>query len=180
MALTRFEPFREMVSMQRQMNRLLDQMMSIPGDPESFNSAIAFMPAAEINETEDTVKLRMELPGIEARDLDVKVTANAVAIVGERKQEINQEEKGIRHSEFRYGSFQRVIPLPVRVQNDQVKAEFQNGILCLTLPKAEEEKKRVVTISLNGEAQGQRGQQLQPSSQRKQTQSSATPPQHPQ
>lgn len=61
----------------------------------------------------------------------------------------------MRRSEFRYGRFQRVIPLPTRIQNDKVQAEFQNGVLCLTLPKAEEERNKVVTVSLQGQTNQQ-------------------------
>ena len=97
----------------------------------------------------------MELPGIEPNDLDVQVSAEAVSVRGERKSEIKSDDRGIHRSEFRYGSFQRVIPLPSRVQNQQVQAEFKNGVLCLTLPKAEEEKNRVVKVNLmNGQTNG--------------------------
>jgi HSP20 family protein len=95
----------------------------------------------------------MEIPGIEAKDLDVKVTAEAVAITGERKSEIKNEERGMHRSEFRYGRFQRIVPLPARIQNDKVQAEFKNGVLCLTMPKAEAEKNRVVTINLGEQSQ---------------------------
>lgn len=155
MALMRFDPFREidpfreMMQLQREMNRLFDQMTT--GDRGS-ESGYSFMPAAEIHETPEEIKLKVEVPGIEANDLDVKVTAEAVAITGERKTETQHEEKGMKRSEFRYGSFQRIIPLPSRIQNDKVQAEFKNGVLCLTLPKAEEERNKVVTVSLNGQS----------------------------
>ncbi len=84
---------------------------------------------------------------MEAKDLDIQVTADRVAISGERKSEINDKTR----SEFRYGKFQRVIPLPVRIQNTNVTAEYKNGILNLTLPKAEAEKNKVVKVNL-GEA----------------------------
>lgn len=157
MAIVRFDPFREMESMQRQMDRLFDEMITYgtpSGSELSRAEGFSFTPAAEIQETPEEIKLKMELPGIEPKDLDVKVTAEAVAIRGERKSESKQNDKGIHRSEFRYGSFQRVIPLPTRVQNDRVQAEFQHGVLCLTLPKAEEEKNRVVTVNLmNGQSQ---------------------------
>lgn len=75
---------------------------------------------------------------------------------GERKSEMKSDDQGMHRSEFRYGSFQRVIPLPSRIQNDQVQAEFKHGVLCLTLPKAEAEKNRVVKVNLmNGQTNGQ-------------------------
>jgi HSP20 family protein len=85
---------------------------------------------------------------MEAKDIDIQVTAEAVAISGERKSEIKTEEKGMTRTEFRYGKFRRVIPLPVRIQNTNVSADYKDGILTLTLPKAEEEKNKVVKVSL--------------------------------
>lgn len=153
MALVRLQPFREVESLQRQMNRLFDQLM-VPDDEGSImGSGMKFMPAAEMHETPDEIKLRIEVPGIEASDLDVNVSTEAVSISGDRKSEIKHEDKGMSRSEFRYGRFQRIIPLPTRIQNDKVQAEFKNGVLCVTLPKAEEEKNKVVKVNLNGQSQ---------------------------
>jgi HSP20 family protein len=85
---------------------------------------------------------------MEAKDLDVHVTAEAVSISGERQSEIQSEEKGVTRSEFRYGQFRRVIPLPTPIQNDKVKADYKNGILSLTLPKVEAEKTKVVKVNI--------------------------------
>lgn len=114
----------------------------------NFNGSIAFMPAVEMKETPDAIHLKLEVPGLEAKDLDVQVTQEAVSISGERKSESKTEENGVTRSEFRYGSFRRVIPLPVRIQNDKVEAEFKNGVLTLNLPKTEEEKNQVVKVNL--------------------------------
>ncbi len=92
--------------------------------------------------------MRAEIPGIEGKDLDVQVSKEAVSIAGETRHESKTEDRGYFRSEFRYGKFQRTIPLPVPIKNDQVKAEFKNGILTLTLPKVEEAKNRVVKINL--------------------------------
>lgn len=92
--------------------------------------------------------MKLELPGIEAKDLDVQVTENAVAISGDRKSENKTEENGRTVTEFHYGKFQRVIPLPTRIQNTNVTAEYKDGILNLTLPKAQEEKNKVVKVKL--------------------------------
>jgi HSP20 family protein len=145
MALIRWEPLREVESLQRQMNHLFDNLMT--SDNGSYSDT-AFMPAAEMHETPDAIHLRLEVPGMEAKDIDVQVTAQAVAITGDRKSETKTEQKGLTRSEFRYGRFQRVIPLPGRIQNDKVQAEYKNGVLNLTLPKAEDEKNKVVKINL--------------------------------
>jgi len=153
MALVHWEPFREIESLQREMNRLFERMMLPTERSDVMAAGPAFIPPAEMHEAADQITLKMEVPGIEAKDLDVKVTAEAVAISGERKSETKSEERGMQRSEFRYGRFQRLIPLPARIQNDKVQAEFKNGVLCLTMPKAEEEKNRVVTINLGGQTQ---------------------------
>ncbi|MDJ0572483.1 MAG: Hsp20/alpha crystallin family protein [Pleurocapsa sp. MO_192.B19] len=106
------------------------------------------IPAAELTETDDALHLKLEVPGIEAKDLDIQVMADRVAISGERKSETKSEENGRTRSEFRYGKFQRVIPLPARIQNANVTADYKDGILNLTLPKSEEEKNKVVKVNL--------------------------------
>lgn len=145
MALVRFgwEPFREIDTLQRQMNQLFDSLTSSTEDLGS-----AFMPPAELEETPEALHLRLEVPGMNREDIDVQVAADSIAISGERKLERRTEEKGVTRSEFRYGKFRRVIPLPVRVQNTDVHGEYKDGILSLTLPKAEEEKNRVVKVNL--------------------------------
>ena len=145
MALIRWEPFREVDNLQREMNRMFDSLSSAN---RGENLGISYMPAAEMQETADAIHLKLEVPGLEAKDLDVQVTAEAVSISGERKSETKTEEKGVTRSEFRYGRFQRVIPLSTRIQNDKVQAEYKNGVLTLTLPKAEAEKNKVVKVNV--------------------------------
>ncbi|OZH51388.1 molecular chaperone [Hydrocoleum sp. CS-953] len=146
MSIVRFHPWREIDSLQKEMNRLFDTFAPTFNGEEK---GMAFTPAAEIHENHDSIDLKLEIPGLEAKDLDVQVTAEAVAIKGERRQETKTEEEGMTRSEFRYGSFQRVISLPVRVQNDQVKADYKDGILHLHLPKAEAEKNKVVKVNID-------------------------------
>lgn len=145
MVLVRWEPFREIEALQRQMNRLFDELM--PTDREGARS-ITFVPPAEMEETPDAIHLKIEIPGMDAKDLDVQVSAESVSITGERKSETKTEDKGMTRTEFRYGKFQRVIPLPARVQNTNVQAEYKDGILKLTLPKVEEEKNKVVKVKV--------------------------------
>jgi HSP20 family protein len=154
MKLTRWQPFRdielwepmhEMESLQQEMNRLFERFMGVGN---GVTKAMNFRPSVEMEETTDTISLKLEVPGLEAKDIDVQVAEDAVTITGERKEETKTEEKGLMRSEFRYGRFERVIPLPAHVQNDQVKAEFKNGILNLSLPKAENDKKKVVKVNL--------------------------------
>lgn len=145
MALIRWEPLREVDTLQRQMNRLFDNLIPTTG---TENGGVSFMPAAEMQETADAIHLKLEVPGLEAKDLDVQVTAEAVSISGERKSETKTEKNGVTRSEFRYGKFQRVIPLTCQIQKDKVQAEYKNGVLTLTLPKAESEKNKVVKVNI--------------------------------
>ena len=146
MALVRYNPWREMNSIQRQLNRLFDDTL-IPANWNDFAN-FSQLPAAELTETEDALHLKLEVPGMEAKDLDVRVMADKVAIAGERKSETKTEENGRTRSEFSYGKFSRVIPLPAKIQNTNVTAEYKDGILNLTLPKSEEEKNKVVKVNL--------------------------------
>jgi HSP20 family protein len=148
MVFVRWQPFSEMQNLRRQMDRMFEEL-------EQANSDLTktWSPAIELQDTNDSLILRAEIPGVEGKDLDVHVTREAVSIAGETRQERKTDERGYFRSEFRYGKFQRVIPLPVHVKNDQVQAEFKNGILTLTLPKVEEVKNKVVKINL-GDTKG--------------------------
>ena len=131
-----------MNSLQRQLNRLFDDALT-PANWDGFDN-LARIPAAEITEKNDALHLKLEVPGMSAKDLDIQVMTDRVAISGERKSEINEKTR----SEFRYGKFSRVISLPVKIQNTNVTADYKNGILNLTLPKSEEEKNKVVKVNL--------------------------------
>lgn len=117
MALIRWQPFQEMETLRRQMDQVFDEMTAL-----NRSSQGTWQPAIELQDTEENLILRAEIPGIEGKDLDVRVTREAVAITGEHRYEKKTEEKGFFRSEFRYGKFGRVVPLAVAVQNDQVKA----------------------------------------------------------
>ncbi|RUR75702.1 Hsp20/alpha crystallin family protein [Chlorogloeopsis fritschii PCC 9212] len=143
MALIRWQPFQEMETIRRQMDRMFDELTGV-----NREYMTTWAPAIELEDTEDNLILRAEIPGVEGKDLDVQVARESVSIAGETRHESKTEERGYFRSEFRYGKFQRTIPLPTPIKNDQVQAEFKNGILILTLPKAEEAKKRVVKINL--------------------------------
>jgi len=149
MALIRWQPFHEMESLRRQMDQLFDEFAGMSRETRST----AWAPAIELKDENDHLVLRAEIPGVEGKDLDIQVAREAVSISGEHRYEKKTEEKGFYRSELRYGNFQRTIPLPVPVENDKVQAEFKNGILTLTLPKAEEVRRKVFKVNL-GNGQG--------------------------
>lgn len=146
MAIVRYNPWREISSLQRQLNRVFDDALTSE-NWNNFGNWSSF-PAAEITEKDDALHLKLEVPGMDAEDLDIQVMADRVAIAGERKSETTSEKNGNTRSEFRYGKFQRVIPLPTHVQNTDVTAEYKDGILNLILPKSEAEKNRVVKVNI--------------------------------
>jgi HSP20 family protein len=143
--LVRYNSWQELNALQRQLDRFFEDAR-VPS--ALFDQDVVRVPAAELAETDTAINLKVELPGIDAKDLDVQVTHNSVAISGERKSETRTEKKGVTKSEFYYGKFHRVIPLPTEVENTKVVAEYKDGILHLTLPKTEKEKHKVVKVSL--------------------------------
>jgi HSP20 family protein len=146
MALVRWAPLSDIDSLHREFNRLFDSIS--PAHQRGFDD-LAFMPAVELKETPEAIHLHLELPGLDAKDLDIQVSAKSVAITGERKSQTESEENGTTRSEFRYGRFQRIVPLPARVVNDQTQAAYKDGILTLTLPKAEGEKQKTFKVELS-------------------------------
>lgn len=141
MAIIRWQ-HTDMDAMRHQMDRLFNEITTMQRQPQTI-----WQPAIEIQTTQENVILRAEIPGVAAKDLDIRVGKQAVAIAGEHRRE-ERTERGYFRSEFRYGKFQRVVPLPVAIQNDKIQAEFKDGILTLTLPKVAEARNRVVKVNL--------------------------------
>ena len=154
MAIIQWRPLRDIMAwetlptienLQEEMNRLF-QKARPNGDGDA--ELMAFMPSAELEETSEAVHLKLEIPGLEAKDLDIQVSEQSVSISGERKSETKTEEKGMVRSEFRYGKFERIIPLPAHVKFDDAKAEYKNGVLTLDLPKTKEEQHKVKKLEI--------------------------------
>lgn len=154
MALVHWEPLREMEMLRHQMDRLFDDLGTVNygSSNASRETRTAWVPAIELKQSNANIVLRVEIPGVAAKDLDIQVTRDTVLVSGDYRQAKQAEEKSHFRSEFKYGKFHRVVSLPAQVQNDQVGAEFQDGILTLTLPKVEAERRKVVRINL-GEVQ---------------------------
>jgi HSP20 family protein len=138
-----WQPLREMETLRRQMDRLFDDLVESTGENRS-----AWTPAVELKDAGDKFVLQAQLPGVSAKDLDVQVTQDTVTIAGEYRSETQNQEGSYYKSEFRYGKFHRAIGLPAAVQNDQVQADYKDGILSLTLPKVAEARNKVVKVNL--------------------------------
>jgi HSP20 family protein len=139
--LIRFEPLREMVTLREAMDRLFDDAFTRPLGPASLG-----MPAIDLYQTEDEVVLHTALPGLKADEVQISITGELLAIKGEFKEKQESKEKAYHLREQRYGAFERTVSLPTEVVADKAKAEFEDGILTITLPKADEVKPRMITV----------------------------------
>ena len=151
MTLSRWQPFRELSSMRKQMDRLFEDMLSVNDDNWMglHNMGGMWTPAVEIEEKDAELILKAAIPGIDVKDLEVEVTEDRVTISGEHKEESTEDkDKNYFHSEFHYGKFQRTIPLPVAIKTEEIKSDFEKGVLTLTLPKVEDAPKKSVKVKL--------------------------------
>ena len=131
MAITRWDPFREVVALQNRMNSLFREL----NEGESPLTTASFVPAVDIYEDAQKVVLKLEVPGIEEKDLDVRVENNTLTVKGERKFEKEEKEENFHRIERRYGSFYRAFTLPSTVDTENVKASYDAGVLKLELKK---------------------------------------------
>src|ERR1700758_3325501 len=129
--LTRWEPFREFSTMQdriNRMNRLFRESYS-PEGPEEALTTTSFAPPVDIYEDEHTITLKMEVPGIDEKDIDVRIENTTLTVRGERKFEKEEKEENFRRVERQYGTFSRSFSLPKTVDTENVSAEYKNGVL---------------------------------------------------
>ncbi len=138
MAIIRWDPFREMTSVQNQFNRLVDQMWG--GRQESW------LPAVDVFDNKDAVVVKAELAGMDPDDIQIEVEDNVLTVKGERRFEETVDEERYYRVERRYGSFQRSLALPQGVKPDDISASYEDGILVITVPKVEEEKPKRIEV----------------------------------
>jgi HSP20 family protein len=148
MAITRWDPFREVVSMQDRLNSLFRAMND---GGESPLTTASFVPAVDIYEDTQKVVLKLEVPGIEEKDLDVRVENNTLTVKGERKFENEEKEENFHRIERRYGSFYRAFTLPSTVNTENVHASYNAGVLKLELAKKAEAQPKQIKINITGE-----------------------------
>jgi HSP20 family protein len=141
--LTRWEPVREMMTLREAMDRLFDDAFT---RPLSNRDGGWSTPAVDMYQTDNDVVIKAALPGFKADDVQINVTGDLLTIRGELKHEEEQNEKSWHIREQRWGSFERSVALPTAVVSDKAQADFANGILTITLPKAEEVKPKTITV----------------------------------
>jgi len=140
--LIRWEPAREMMSLRDAMDRLFDDAFTRPLSTRDGWS----VPAIDMYQTDDEIVVKAALPGIKADEVQINVTGEVLTLKGETKHEEEKKEKAWHIREQRYGSFERSVVLPTDVVADKAKADFEDGILTITLPKAEEVKPKDISI----------------------------------
>ena len=143
--LTRWEPFRRATSLQDQVNRLFSDVLERKGEESSLT---AWAPSVDIYETEHELVVKADLPEINPKDLDIRVENNILTIRGERKFEKSVSEENYLRVERAYGSFARSFTLANTVNSEAIKADYQNGVLTLSIPKREEAKPKQIKVNV--------------------------------
>ena len=153
MTLSRWEPFREFSTMQDRMNRMnrLSRESYSPEGPEEALTTTSFAPPVDIYEDEHSITLKLEIPGIDEKDIDVRIDNNTLTVHGERKIEKEEKEENFRRVERQYGSFTRSFTLPNSVDPGQVSADYEKGVLKIKLAKKAEAKPKQIKVNVGGE-----------------------------
>ena len=145
MNIVRYDPFRELRGLQREMNRVFSGLTPGWDNEEGFSAS--WTPRVNIFENKDHLVLEAELPGMTREDFDLSIENNVVTLKGERKFEKKNEGDNYHRVERAYGSFTRSFTLPSTVSSEDVKAEFNNGVLNVSFPKREETKARRIEVT---------------------------------
>jgi HSP20 family protein len=149
--IVRWDPIREVASMRNQMDRLMADVFNAPAAWQNDEYAGYMRLALDVSENDESYTVHASVPGMNADDLDISFTENTLTIKGESKDERVDENEKWHLRERRFGSFMRSISLPTMVNAYAIEAHFENGVLTLTLPKAEEVKPRRISIKANGQ-----------------------------
>ena len=148
--LTRWEPFREFSTLQDRINRVFRDSYSAADRDDSLTTS-SFAPAVDVYEDEHQVTLKIEVPGIDEKDIDVRVENHTLTVHGERKIEKEEKEENFRRVERQYGSFTRSFTLPSSVDPQQVSADYNQGVLKIKLAKKAEAKPKQIKVNVGGE-----------------------------
>jgi HSP20 family protein len=145
MAIIRWDPFRDLVTLRERMNRLFEDAFTSRGEEKDL-VASSWSPSVDIYETENEIVLTAEIPGVDEKNIEIKLEDNTLSLKGERKLEKETKEENYHRIERSYGSFYRSFTLPRNIDQDNIKAESENGILRISMPKKPELKPKKVKI----------------------------------
>ena len=143
--ITEWRPFREVSRLRREMDRLWEDFFG-PGRRGLQPMAEAWLPALDVSESGDKVTVKAEVPGMEAKDIEISMVGDTLTIKGEKKAEREEKEESYHLVERSYGSFVRSIRMPAPVNADKIEASYKNGVLTITCPKKEEVKPKAIEI----------------------------------
>jgi HSP20 family protein len=149
MALVRWEPFRDLVGLQDRMNRMFDESfrgLARPGTEDDWALGGTWAPAVDIYEKDGNIVLKAELPGVDPKEVDIRVENNTLTLRGERKFDNEIKRENYHRVERAYGSFTRSFTLPSVIDQDKIQAEYKEGVLHVVLPTREEAKPKQITI----------------------------------
>src|SRR5579864_2297786 len=147
--LTRWEPFREFTTLQDRMNRLFRDSFGPEADHSLATSG--FAPPVDVYEDEHNITLKLEVPGIDEKDIEVRIENNTLTVHGERKFEKEEKEENFRRVERQYGSFTRSFTLPTTVDPEKVSATYDKGVLKISLAKKAEAKPKQIKVNVGSE-----------------------------
>ena len=147
MDIVPWRPFGELGGLRREMDDLWNRFLGETSRPSIFSRQWA--PTVDVSETKDNVILKAEVPGLEAKDVDVSISGDVLTIKGEKKKEEEQKNEHYHYRERYSGSFQRSFRLPVSVKSEKAEATFKDGVLVVTLPKAEEAKPKRIELKVD-------------------------------
>ena len=145
MAIIRWDPFRDLVTLRERMNRLFEDAFTSRGEEKDL-VASSWSPSVDIYETENEIVLTAEVPGVNEKNIEIKLEDNTLSLKGERNFEKETKEENYHRIERAYGSFYRSFTLPRNIDQDNIKAESENGLLRITMPKKPELKPKKVKI----------------------------------
>jgi HSP20 family protein len=139
--IMRWEPMRDMITLREAMDRLFDEAFTRPLSLMNLS-----MPVVDMYQTDEDVVIEMAVPGLKPEDVHITITGDTLTVRGEYKDEGEKKNRTYHIRERQYGAFERSILLPTEVNADKAKAEFDNGMLTITLPKAEEVRPKTITV----------------------------------
>lgn len=147
MGIVKYNAYRDLRAVQDQMNRLLDLAWSRESG-EDIREGL-WQPAVDIYENAEAVVMKVEIPGVDQKDVEVKIEENMLVLRGERRQEESVQKENYHRIERYYGTFQRSFSLPSNIDQEKVKASYDKGVLTLTLPKRPENKPKQITVEIS-------------------------------
>lgn len=146
MELTPWKPIKDLLPLRREMDNLFKRFFGESSLAESLGGG--WVPSVDVSETEDSYFIKAEVPGLEAKDIDVSIVGDRLTIKGEKKKEEEKSGEQFHSVERFFGSFQRSFTLPATAQSDKTEASFEKGVLTITIPKSEEAKSKTIKVEV--------------------------------